>query len=352
MNYFDSNVLNILATEGIKISPQEIQAYTELCDFAQRRKKEGKYFDQKTQKNQHQLRPYSVWHMAASPFNTDLNHWLVLSGSKNWETKDHDKPKNMQFIVTKLVVNIVTGEKQFVKIRRPESKVAAQHVMDTFVEAQNNRIMNVKAEDYTRYSLQKGTKGYVFQPYRGKLNLLDLLQNPSTSSKTLLNLLVTSGVLLQRMHTKGYLHTDFKPQNVVVNDNQNSVSLVDFEFMTSVSTGKRGKNEMHGTLFFCHKDWVKEGKESQELKLPIYYTAHNDVYAFLVTASLFISQAHKREKDEAMKNTFLNMLHLLDHWKQLPFKDMPNLREVIACLRNESTQNSPQSKKKIAHKHS
>jgi serine/threonine protein kinase len=344
MNYFNAQVIDILAAQGVTLSLSEKQAYIQACQNVERLKREQQYVDQKTKKNREESRPYSLWHTPVSTANSNLNHWLVLPGSMNWKTKDAGKSKDKRLIVTKLFINIVTGEKQFVKIRRPESRYSQDHITAAFAESDNNKKMGADTEVYTRYSSGKGRKGYLFQPYRGKFNLLNLLQNPSTSPRKLMDLLLTCGLALQKMHDKGYLHADFKPQNVVLQDDGNTVSLVDFEFMMSQSEGRAGQYRFFGTQHFTHPKWEADGMRRITMRYPIYYSTQNDVYAYLVTANLFLSEAYKRENDVDLKKTMMDIWLQIEHWKQLPFDQMPDLSSVLACLKGEIPKNNRESK--------
>jgi serine/threonine protein kinase len=344
MNYFNAHVMDILAAQGVTLSQPEVKAYVQICQSKERLKQEQQYIDQKTKKNRGELRPYSLWHLPTSAMNLNLNHWLVLPGHANWKTKDAGKSKDKQLIVIKLFINIVTGEKQLVKIRRPEARYSHEHITAAFIESDNNRKMDADTEVYTRYSCGKGRKGYLFQPYRGKFNLLNMLQNPLTSSRRLMNLLMTSGLVLQKMHDKGYLHTDFKPQNVVLHEEDNTLSLVDFEFMMSQSEGRAGRHGLHGTHYFAHPKWEAEGVRRVSMRSPIYYSTHNDIYAYLVTANLFLSEAYKRENDSDIKHVIMDIWLEVERWKQLPLDQMPALSSVLACLKGEIPKNNHESK--------
>lgn len=321
MEYFNDAVVAMLKSQGVQLSDIQKQAYLDVCTRA------NQHFTQyKTKKNPLDARPYSVWHAPKSDDNPALNHWLILSGNKSWKSKD------VRLVVTKLFINLETGERKFVKIRRPGTKYAAMHIVHSLAESNNNQIMGVKTDHYTRYTLTHGTKAYLFQPYRGQQNLLDLLNDPASDPSLLMNVLIKSGDLLQKMHNRGYLHADFKPQNVVFSRSLGKLALIDLEFMMPESVGECGKKEMFGTADYCHEDWIEEGCSRMDLRLPVKYSRSNDVYAFLVTASLFLEVVLERETDPQMKDKFFEMKMKIERWQNLPFVRMPELGRVLNCL--------------------
>jgi serine/threonine protein kinase len=325
MYFFNQQVLNTLASENIKLSPQEIQAYIADIEQAERNNR-----SLKTKKNLNENRRFSVWHSPASKFNKGVSsHYLVLSAPKNWKTKDEET----KTVATKIFIDLLSGEKKFVKIRRPETIKQTIHLKESALEAENNELLNIPVDHYARFSEGTGTKAYLFQPYRGKVNLHDVLTNPATSSKELFNLLLATGAVLEKMHLKGYIHGDFKPHNVVLSDDKQQINLVDLEFMLTMTQGQKGVRKMFGSPIFANPTWEQMTRKNLDMGGLAYYSTANDVHAFLVTAEAFLNQAQLRESNSQLKNSLNQAISQMRAWRQLPLQALPSLSTVISRLK-------------------
>lgn len=323
MSYFNRDVMSVLTDEGIGLSNQEMSEYIRVCKAAERAS--NQYY--KTKKDSLSGRRYSVFHTPISDKDQRLTHWLVLPGLNNWGTKNKS-------VVTKLYVNIETGQKKFVKIRRPEIKSAGMHIVDSIHEEVNNRLLQVPATHYSRYTLTKGTKAYLFQPYRGSQNLRDYVMSAATGSKSIINMLLNSGEILEKLHQRGFLHTDFKPENVVLSDDKTMLSLVDVEWMMTLTDGERGKRSFHGTKTYQHPEWFRISKERFEKGYSVYYSTKNDVYSYVVMAEALLSIAMSRETNHSNQEKIQETWEQMTKWKYRSLDQLPELSAVLREIAN------------------
>ncbi len=327
MSYFNEQVRACLATEGIQLSAQETISYSLICDRAKKIP-----FEYKTKKDLKKGIRFSLWHIYESDTNSTMTHWLVLPGHKSWKSKGKE-------VATKLVVNIVTGQKMFLKIRRPTNVLAIDHLISSRQEAANNRLLNSPVQHMTRCSLGVGTKAYLFQSYRGNHSLQTIIDDPSSAPQKIVNLLLASGQALSAMHARGYLHVDFKPRNIVFNSATYNLSLVDLEFMISMDAGAAGVRHIAGTPGFQHDDWLKQSIRDFHSGLGVKYTPKNDLYAFLVTADLCLGTAYSHA-DEGFRQILTPAWVRIRQWKDLPYDQLPTLSEVLSSL-NQSFSHKP-----------
>lgn len=331
MTFFNEKVLATLRKHGVTVTEQEIENYTKACDEVEQKGILG----HKTKKSEEEGRPHSIFHAVKEEKDRKLGqmyeHWLVLRGLINWETKDEEH----KYTVAKLYINLETGEEWFTKVHRPEMPSDNSHLMSAFLEQTNNELMNVESKIYTRYDWSKGTKSYSMQRYIGKRNLFDLLEDPNTGPTVLHDVLIQSGERLHEIHQQGYLHADFKPQNIVYKEENGKIQVIDFETLMSKQIGKEGIEQIRGTPKYLHPQWYKESLKNRVDKKPVYYDARNDVFAYLVMAKLFMDKACEREPDIILKSSLHAMAKKIDGWKSKPMKDMPTLEQVLDCLKSE-----------------
>jgi serine/threonine protein kinase len=179
----------------------------------------------------------------------------------------------------------------------------------------------------------------LFQRYRGDLCLQNIIDDPSSPSKKIVNILFASGEALQAMHARGYLHTDFKPRNVVFNSSAYTLALVDLEFMLSIKDGATGVNQLAGTATFQHPDWRRASIRNFYSGAGVKYTPKNDLYAFLVTADTCLGTAYSHA-DADYRETLIPAWIQIRQWKDLPYAGLPTLTEVMNTLNQLLTTNN------------
>jgi len=329
MDYFDQNVLDELANEDILLSTAEQAAYIAVCEGIKKEKKAVK-----TKKQRESLRRYSLWHIPQADKSAPWEHWLILPGKSNWETKHNA-------IVSKLAVNIVTGKKSFLKIRRPSPDIYDHgHVKSSMKEAINHQQLGMLGLHCHRNTLH-GYKAYLFQHYNGKFNLLDMLDNPKTPSRQMVALIIAAGEALVKIHVSGYIHCDFKLQNVVYNKADQTVSIVDLEYMLSLAEGEAGLRDMRGTRAFCHPCWLFDSAVNVRNGKRVKYSIQNDIYAFLCSAHMVLQEICLRDETPEYKKCLINTRDQLEKWMLQPLDKLPPLGGILVFL-HQQLENKPE----------
>lgn len=328
MTLFNETVLAVLEKHGEFFTQEEINQYKEACKEVE----EHGVMGYKTKKNKTKGRERSIFHAPKSDTDPTLEHWLVLPGERSWITKNDDT------VVMKNYVNLETGEERVMKIRRPDpnSPMSISHMGSLYAEQTYNGIMGEKVSVYTRFHHMKGTKGYLLQTNHGRRNLKDLILDPMTEPSILQRGLIESGLKLKDIHKKGYLHLDFKAENVVVEDSGEGIHLVDLESMTKTEKAKQGINQLKGTKWSMQTEWYKENLQRRLDNKPIFYDTANDVIAYLKMAELIIATSITREKSKEEKARLNEINRIIEAWVKKPMKELPYLDEVLDVLQQDN----------------
>lgn len=334
MNYFGEQVMKELAELGIQIPPSEQLAYVAVCEQNKKIKKEVKI-----KKNPQQGRKYSLWHLPNADKELAVAHWLILPGRPHWDAKNFD-------VVPKLALNISTGEKMFLKIRRPMGEFyETPHVNASILEAYNNQRLGVRAKHYQRNTIN-GFKAYLFQPYDGDTNVLEMIQKGSTTPKQILALLSACGNALYKIHQSGFMHNDFALQNVAYDPKTQTVSIVDLEQMLTVEEGQKGLREVHIRVDHLHPEWLLDATERSHAGKRFIFTPQNDVYAFLTAADMALQEASLRPESPE----FIHRLHAASAqirlWKAMPFEKLPALKDVLQFIHKLDVEPEQRAKRK------
>lgn len=320
MNYFDQNVLDELADENILLSTSEQAAYIQICEEVKKGKKPIK-----TKKAKGLLRRYSLWHIPTKNRNFPISHWLVLPGKSNWDTKTDN-------VVTKLAINIQTGEKQFLKIRRPVGEFYENdHVKESMNEAYNHARLGSPSFHCQRNTFY-GFKAYLFQTYCGQINLLDMLERSKTTSREILGLIIAAGEALAEIHRAGFIHCDFKLQNVVYNKFDQTVSIIDLEDMLSTTQGEAGVKGLRGTRSYCHPSWLFDSACRIADGKRVKFSIKNDIYAFLACAYIALEEAGLRKETPEYLQRIRQAREQLKNWQSQALDKIPSLDTVLVFL--------------------
>lgn len=326
MNYLNQEVLKALSDEQVALTQKELATYKAVCNNLDSYSQVAK-----TKKDVKGGLRFSVIHSGQS-------HFLILPGQANWKTKGKD-------VVTKKAIDLMSGEKLFVKIRRPQFPLQDKHVQTSLREAANHQRMNLPTQHCVRFNLDVGSKAYLFQKFQGEESFQSIMADPTGSPQKLMNILLASGQALQKLHRSGYLHTDFKPQNVVFNRSNHKLTLVDLEYLISIEEGAAGVKSLTGTLPFQHPDWLRKNMRNVHLGQSVKYTTREDVFAYLVTAESCIGRAH-RNADPSFRESLSLAWQQVRAWKALPYEQLPNIDKVLSILKEHLLANNPENNRR------
>lgn len=136
--------------------------------------------------------------------------------------------------------------------------------------------------------------------------------------------------LQENFHSKGLLHRDIKPKNVVIDpNNQSKAKLIDLEFVIPETMKIFGLDGTHGymarELYLAEHDRIVHKKQS-----PFPYSKKTDIFALSFTlAALFgntsIQEAqHKADTEKLSKQDFIGLL------TKIPLLEKPEERFKIS----------------------
>lgn len=332
-------VMNALLEEKIHLTQDQIAAYEQI-----RNRSLGYKIPFK--ENKHDLHlPYSVWHAQTSATNPTMTSFLVLPAPADWKSKG---TRNGQEIVPKILINLETGEKRVIKVRRLEKRFEQyvnREVENSIQEAKNNQIMGLDAIHQTRYSpirtatgITATTKAYLFMPFYGKQNVMSYIKHtPNVPADKIIRLLIKGGRALQAVHDKGYLHLDFKWNNLVYDEDHDEVNLIDYENPMTQAQAAQGSRLLMVTKDHVHPDWMKRNEASFSRGGKVFYSIKNDVYAFVHTSDFMLTEAAKAaalQNNLALKKRIDLALAKVKQWKAGPEASLPTLNEVMQILQS------------------
>ena len=146
------------------------------------------------------------------------------------------------------------------------------------------------------------------------------------------NILIDSATALEHVHDSGFMHLDFKPENVMVSRNGN-VRLIDFDLALPIPKGNVKLSKMPGTPSYMAPEQLK--------KLGIDHRV--DIFAFGVTAYELLTGAKPfpGETPEEVLRQQLDM-HFLRPPRELNPQIPPALeRTILKCLERDPNKRHP-----------
>ena len=200
-----------------------------------------------------------VKHRAPGPFGSYYLHELINSGGMAdiWlATDDQNRSCAVRLLHDKLKFDF-TARKRFVQGCEVLSKIHNHEFVITYLD--HGKV------DGTLYMAMEYVEG-------GNLKLL--MADPSTElSENVGNILIDMAVALEHVHDSGFMHMDFKPENVMVTRNAN-LRLVDFDLALPRPPEPRKLSKNPGTPAYMAPE--------QLLREPVDHRA--DLFAFGATA--------------------------------------------------------------------
>ena len=163
---------------------------------------------------------------------------------------------------------------------------------------------------------------------------LKILQNCADESlgDHVSNILIDSAMALEHVHDSGFMHLDFKPENVMVSRNGH-VRLIDFDLALPIPKGNIKLAKMPGTPSYMAPEQLR--------KQPIDHRV--DIFAFGVTAYELLTGAKPfpGETPEEVLRQQMDM-HFLKPPRQVNPEIPPALeRTILKCLERDPNKRHP-----------
>ena len=146
------------------------------------------------------------------------------------------------------------------------------------------------------------------------------------------NILIDMAVSLEHVHDSGFMHLDFKPENVMVSRNGN-VRLIDFDLSQPLPKGALKLTKMPGTPSYMAPEQLK--------KLPIDHRV--DIFAFGVTAYELLtgSKPFPGETPEEVLRQQLDMHFLAPPRDLNPGIPIALEKTILKCLERDPNKRHP-----------
>lgn len=99
--------------------------------------------------------------------------------------------------------------------------------------------------------IERNEKYHFVMEYAKGINLFDFLRNrPQLTAIQVLDIALQSAVALNYFHTKGYLHRDIKPQNIIYDPVANKITVVDVGIAIKVNEQNKAKSPFAGSKHY------------------------------------------------------------------------------------------------------
>jgi serine/threonine protein kinase len=146
------------------------------------------------------------------------------------------------------------------------------------------------------------------------------------------NILIDMAVALEHVHDSGFMHLDFKPENVMVSRNVN-VRLIDFDLALPIPKGNVKLTKMPGTPSYMAPEQLK--------KQPIDHRV--DIFAFGVTAYELLTgtKPFPGETPEEVLRQQLDMHFLAPPRSVNPEIPLALERTILKCLERDPNKRHP-----------
>ena len=185
---------------------------------------------------------------------------------------------------------------------------------------------------YHEHGKIDGTPYLLMEYVEGEnLKVLETLADDSLSDHVG-NILIDMATALEHVHDSGFMHLDFKPENVMISRNVN-VRLVDFDLALPIPKGNVKLAKMPGTPNYMAPEQLR--------KQPIDHRV--DIFAFGVTAYELLtgSKPFPGETPEEVLRQQLDM-HFMAPPRQLnPEIPLALERTILKCLERDPNKRHP-----------
>src|ERR1041385_1152085 len=185
---------------------------------------------------------------------------------------------------------------------------------------------------YVEHGKIEGSPYLVMEYVEGENLKLLQSRGDETLEQFVGNILIDMAVALEHVHDSGFMHLDFKPENVMVSRNGN-VRLIDFDLALPIPKAALKLSKMPGTPSYMAPEQLK--------KLGIDHRV--DIFAYGVTAYELLtgSKPFPGETPEEVLRQQLDM-HFLAPPRELNPDIPPALeRSILKCLERDPNKRHP-----------
>ena len=185
---------------------------------------------------------------------------------------------------------------------------------------------------YYEHGKIDGTPYLLMEYVEGEnLKILEALADDSLSDHVG-NILIDMATALEHVHDSGFMHLDFKPENVMISRNVN-VRLIDFDLAQPIPKGNLKLSKMPGTpSYMAPEQFRKQGIDHRV-----------DIFAYGVTAYELLtgSKPFPGETPDEVLRQQLDM-HFLKPPRELnPQIPAPLERTILKCLERDPNKRHP-----------
>jgi len=231
---------------------------------------------------------------------------------------------------------VASGEIRAIKVvprrSRADDKFVAQVINEYEI---GRRLDHPGLIEY--YALQKVRK--FFSPSQYNLIMehaegITLENYQGESLSELLPILIKVGEALSYIHEKGYVHSDFKPHNVIVGANKETVKLFDLGLACPKGTSRE---RIQGTIDFIAPEQAGRG----------YVDSYTDIYCFGATMYYLLTGRNIPSSLILFKKSAASLRKDIAPINELNPEVPPALEEIIMRCLERKKENRPNSMKEI-----
>ena len=231
---------------------------------------------------------------------------------------------------------VATGEIRAIKVvprrSRADDKFVAQVINEYAI---GSRLDHPGLIEY--YDLQKVRK--FLSPSQYNLIMehaegITLEKYQGASPLELLPILINVGEALGCIHEKGYVHSDFKPHNVIVGPDKKTAKLFDLGLACPKGTNRE---RIQGTIDFIAPEQAGRG----------YVDSYTDIYCFGATMYFLLTGRNIPSSLILFKKSAASLRKDIEPINELNRAVPPALEEIIMRCLERKKENRPDSMKEI-----
>ncbi len=224
-------------------------------------------------------------HQSKLPFTLDiLNDEPYLRLANPVELKNSARK-----IAAKPMIPLAEAPPLLVKVFRDDSQ--AYHA-----ENEHNNYTLLGVPTYHKIIRKdSGKKNYLFEPFYEGIDLLDANNQQLITPSLALVLMKKISQAVLELHTKGYLHLDLKPENIIYHPEKESVHLIDFESMAKINTRMVPRII---TPEFAHTELIQAYRMKVEMRMHEAYDVSALIDTFLDLIKAALKQSPTLEIDD------------------------------------------------------
>ncbi|CAK76798.1 unnamed protein product (macronuclear) [Paramecium tetraurelia] len=251
-----------------------------------------------------------------------------------------------------------------VKIVRSGDQEIQNNVRRTFNNTRCLRHPNI-AQDIELYINEKMETSYLVMEYSKFPSLESIIKKRSLTSEELKVVIKELLLGIQHAHSKGICHRDLKPDNILVNLEENSqppnVKIVDFG-VSRRFLSKGQEIEMltkTGNIFYCAPEIYHKASYSKEVdvwaigvityqcifqKLPLHSNEIHDFIELLANPNQWTFQKQLNTLEQPLRNLIISMLNpnkneriTVEAALRHPFFEICTIQDVMAFLNKLNT---------------